>query len=131
MIADWLDSLHFWVDGKPIAKQSTRFDGHGRAHTPPRVKAWQEQVSIAARQAVQFHQPISGPVAMKLTFVLPDNHRVDLDNLSKAVCDALNGVIYLDDSQVVNLHLVKVVVKNAPSPGVFVEVAPGTASGDR
>lgn len=33
----------------------------------------------------------------------PDN-----DNVVKAVCDALNGIAYHDDSQVVSIHIVKV-----------------------
>jgi Holliday junction resolvase RusA-like endonuclease len=32
----------------------------------------------------------------------------DLDNLAKSVLDALNGVIYQDDSQIVSLHMTKV-----------------------
>ena len=33
--------------------------------------------------------------------------RPDLDNLAKAVKDALKGVIYADDSQIVEAHLFK------------------------
>jgi len=34
---------------------------------------------------------------------LPDERRRDLDNIAKTILDALNGVLYLDDSQVVTL----------------------------
>ncbi len=34
---------------------------------------------------------------------LPDERRRDLDNVAKTILDALNGVLYLDDSQVVTL----------------------------
>ncbi len=99
-------------------------DGHGRAHTPPHVKAWQGRVAWAARLAMQGNPPIIGPVSMRLVFVLANRRRVDLDNLNKAVSDSLNGICYVDDSQVVNLHLVKHVMKKA-RPGVFVEIRPG------
>jgi Holliday junction resolvase RusA-like endonuclease len=35
------------------------------------------------------------------------NVKPDLDNVVKAVLDALNGVVYLDDAQVVNLVATK------------------------
>jgi Holliday junction resolvase RusA-like endonuclease len=31
----------------------------------------------------------------------------DLDNIAKAICDALNGIAYHDDAQVVDLKVVK------------------------
>jgi crossover junction endodeoxyribonuclease RusA len=114
----------FLVDGIAIAKQSTRFDGHGHAHTSARVKAWQETVAWKAREVMAGREPLSGPVAMRLVFILHNHRRVDLDNLNKAVSDALNGIVYLDDNQVVNLHLVKHVMPKA-HPGVYVEVRPG------
>jgi len=32
----------------------------------------------------------------------------DIDNIVKAVLDGMNGIVYLDDKQVVDLHLTKV-----------------------
>lgn len=119
-----MDAIIFLVDGEPVPKQSTRFDGRGRAHTDPRVKAWQDKVTFVARSAMQDNPPIVGPVAVRLVFVLGNRRRVDLDNLAKCVSDALNGIVFKDDSQVVNLHLVKHVMKKAQA-GVFVEVHPG------
>jgi Holliday junction resolvase RusA-like endonuclease len=43
----------------------------------------------------------------------------DLDNLAKSVLDGLNGVVYLDDSQLVSLHITKVYDH---SPGVDIMV---------
>lgn len=36
-----------------------------------------------------------------------DTSKPDIDNVSKAVLDALNGVAYDDDKQVTSLHVVK------------------------
>lgn len=46
--------------------------------------------------------------------------RPDCDNIAKSVLDALNGVAFADDSQVVSLAVVK---KRAPTASVFVSMA--------
>lgn len=52
-------------------------------------------------------------------FSLGNHRRVDLDNLGKAILDALNGVAWVDDSQVVLLQLFKRVTN---TPGAHIEV---------
>ena len=110
--------IRFFVSGDPVPKQSFRYSGHGGGYTDPRVTAWQHQVGYAARQNIA--EPIAGSVSLKLYFYLRDNRRVDADNLSKAVCDALQGIAYQDDKQVVDLHIKKIIYRN--DPGVWVEI---------
>lgn len=49
-------------------------------------------------------QPFAGEVAMYV-HVYRVQRRGDLDNFAKVLGDALNGVMYHDDSQVVELHM--------------------------
>lgn len=44
----------------------------------------------------------------------------DFDNLAKAVCDALNGVVYKDDSQIVKCTIEKRQDKENPRTEIFV-----------
>lgn len=44
----------------------------------------------------------------------------DIDNLLKAICDAGNGVIFRDDTQIVNLHAFKLY---GTTPGVAVRIS--------
>jgi Holliday junction resolvase RusA-like endonuclease len=111
----------FLVDGEPKPKQSYRAV-KGGGYTDPRVKAWQQTVAIRAREAMQGREPLTGPVSMRVVFVLGNRRRVDLDNLNKGVSDAMNGIVFVDDTQVVSLHLVKHVKK---MPGILVQVFPG------
>ncbi len=55
-----------------------------------------------ARQ--QGMQPMGGAVALYVN-VYRQQRRGDLDNFAKVLGDALNGVAYHDDSQVVELHM--------------------------
>lgn len=109
--------IEFFVAGDPVPKQSFRYSAHG-GYTDPRVTAWQEQISYIARQNIV--EPIDGPVSLTLEFYLRDNRRVDADNLSKAVCDALNGIAYKDDRQIIDLHIMKVICKTNPGVHIFV-----------
>jgi Holliday junction resolvase RusA-like endonuclease len=53
-------------------------------------------------------EPLHGPLAVDVEVHPPDNRRRDIDNVQKALLDALqHGGAYLDDSQVVRLAIVK------------------------
>ena len=109
--------IQFWVEGKPVTKQKLD-PGH---RLPARVKAWEANIKVHARSAMQ-HSPrfekITGPVRCHLALVLPDRRKRDVDNLSKAVLDGCNGVLWEDDTQIIDLHLTKGYDKE--NPGVFI-----------
>jgi Holliday junction resolvase RusA-like endonuclease len=59
--------------------------------------------SILAARGVQ---PIDGPLAVEVTVHPPDRRRRDIDNLQKALLDALaHGGAYRDDSQIARLTI--------------------------
>jgi Holliday junction resolvase RusA-like endonuclease len=37
----------------------------------------------------------------------------DWDNVAKSICDAINGIVYIDDTQIVDAHVTKVYAANA------------------
>ena len=117
------DRLSFSVLGRPQPKGSTRaFVPKGWARPivtsdNKGVKAWEQAVRYEAQRAAQ-GTFFSGPVALILSFDLPrpaslpkrvTEHitRPDLDKLTRAVGDALTGVLWRDDSQVVCLDAEK------------------------
>ena len=107
----------FWVPGIPQSKGSTRaFDVKGRAHTTSandKTKPWQQLVSLFASQFWKGAPPTDSAVQIWLTFhfIRPKSvsakrrphHTVkpDLDKLVRTIYDALTGIVYVDDSQVV------------------------------
>jgi crossover junction endodeoxyribonuclease RusA len=66
-------------------------------------------------------QPLAGSLAVSVDFYLPDRRRRDLDNLSKAVLDACNGVVWEDDQQVTQLHITKQFDRDETGITVYVE----------
>ena len=49
--------------------------------------------------------------------------RRDVDNCAKSICDALNGIAYLDDSQIIELTVRRAVDRERPRAVVRVEAA--------
>lgn len=88
------------------------------------LKGWEAFV----RAAIQQHAPgtfFRGPVTVRIVFELPrpqtlpkkvTDHikRPDLDKLARGALDAMKGVLWNDDSQVVDLHVRKVYAVQQP-----------------
>lgn len=107
--------VRFFVAGTPISKQSFKMGKHG-GYTPDHIKAWASSVQYEAMRFIQ--DKVDGDVFVKLYFYMPNNKRVDLDNLSKNVLDAIKDICFGDDSSVTKLLLTKTVC--AETPGVMV-----------
>lgn len=85
-----------------------------KCRPPGSLKRWSDRISAEARE--YDGEPMSGAVEMRLTFYLPRPKTVkrryptvkpDIDKLARAVQDALNGIVYRDDAQVVSLSVHK------------------------
>lgn len=68
---------------------------------------------VATRITISRFLRISGPVALEVRW-FRSRKSGDLDNRLKVLLDALNGVAYEDDSQVVELHAYRSDDKNNP-----------------
>jgi len=109
----------FRVEGPPVGKARPRVTRWG-AYTPRKTAQHEAAIRAAAQSAGIV--AISGPVTLQLAFVMPipaswpkkrreaaarqelmPLGKPDTDNLCKAVMDALIGIAYQDDTQVVRL----------------------------
>lgn len=134
-------ACQFWVGGKPVAQGSmiartVKGTTFVVPHNDGELKRWRRAIALVARgvwQAGPYDgRVLESAVRLRLQFaVLPpasDPHRPhpitrssgDLDKLCRALLDALTGVVYRDDSQVVSLTASK--IHRAEGPGVFVAV---------
>ena len=100
----------------PVAKGRPRLSGRV-VFTPVKTRHFENQCSWLMRTNYK-GPPLAGAVACKIVFALqkpktskrtyPDGHVGDLDNFVKAVCDAANGILWIDDCQIVDLHCFKI-----------------------
>ena len=117
--------IEFRVDGSPITQGSLKsFLGkNGKVctfHDNPQLKIWRSQVKIAfwkQNTKTQEWKNITGfPIALKAVFFLKDSiNGGDLDKLIRAIGDALTGVCYVDDRQIIKIYAEKRTIdKNSP-----------------
>lgn len=114
--------ITFFVPGNPIPKQSYRAV-KGGGYTDPRVTAWQNEVTRHAVNAMQDAAKMAGEVIVHIDFFRSTRARVDLDNLSKGVLDGAKGIVFGDDSAVIELHLRKFIDREHPGCKVSVREA--------
>lgn len=118
--------IRFTVPGDPVPKARARVvqgdDGRFRGVTPARTRAYEESVGWALREAYAGN-PLSGPLRVTVAVFerkRAPQHHGDLDNYLKAVLDALNGIAWDDDRQIV--RLVGEIERGARAPRVEVEI---------
>lgn len=109
--------LSFDVEGTPVPQGSMRSVGKFMKSDNPATRPWRYWVgfkALEARTAAGIHEIMFGrhvPVRLFATFYFtrPKKYRElpavkpDLDKLCRALCDALTGVIWVDDGQVVKM----------------------------
>jgi len=115
--------LQFIVPGEPRGKGRPRF-GNGRTYTDAKTVAYEKLIACRAAEAMPC-PAVATPVKVRIdiykgvpkSWTMAKRRRAldgleipgkpDLDNVAKAVLDALNGVAYADDTQVVRLLVQK------------------------
>ncbi len=97
------------------ANQNTRLDMRtGRILTSQASREYRQVVFYAVKQLGQPELPLEGRVGAELHVFFPDYRRRDIDNCLKVTLDGMKGAMYLDDSQVVEIHIYKHVDKLRP-----------------
>lgn len=114
-------TITFAVEGKPQGKGRPRFTKSGRTYTPKQTTEYEAlirrmyqlsggikfegavRLSIVMMYSVPKRLPKAEKQMMLCDKIFPTK-KPDGDNIEKAVADALNGVAYEDDSQIVEAH---------------------------
>lgn len=128
--------LQFSIPVAPVPKGRPKVSRFG-TYTPKKTKNFEDSVRVYAKQVMGSQNPLETGLEVFLYFRMgvpqsytkkrteaclsgserPTTRNGDLDNLAKGVLDAFNGIIYADDSQIVEMHLTKVY---ASEPGIDV-----------
>lgn len=122
--------LTFTIKGPGVPKGRPRFTRQGRAYTPKATEDFEKWVRANAKQTMMrngVRMIESGAVSIKIMFRFappaswsnkrrqtviaaraPKITKPDLDNLVKAVTDAMNAVVYDDDNRIYSIEACKI-----------------------
>ena len=134
--------ISFYIPGVPMSKLRPRFGMHGNVRTPEKTVNYESYVkSLYAylNKGVYFgEKPID--ITIEAYFSIPKSYskkkkqlisesklfptkKPDADNIIKVICDALNGVAYHDDKQIVSCKCRKLYTFTEPYVSVTIQEA--------
>lgn len=134
--------VYFEVPGMPQGKARARTFynpklGRSQSITPEKTVLYENLIKqcFASKNAKGWFE--KEPLEMEITARFPvlksmskkdkkaaENYEIfptkrpDADNIAKVICDALNGVAYHDDTQIIRLDIIKVYTSGQPYVGV-------------
>ena len=135
----------FEIDGKPQGKARARTFynpklGRVQSMTPENTVLYENQVKAEYNAQCNAKWMNKEPLAMYITAYYPipksttkkdrqlicsgklfPTKKPDADNVAKVICDALNGVAYGDDTQIIKLVILKAYTEVQPRVKVCIE----------
>lgn len=126
MVSILTKDIYFIVPGEVRPKERPRFTRSGRVFTPKKTQEYERKVKAAymsecpsgmafpdcsVEMVLNIYMQVPKSYSKKkrdhmICFEFPTK-KPDIDNQIKAVADALNGVAYTDDSQIVSITVNK------------------------
>jgi Holliday junction resolvase RusA-like endonuclease len=122
--------MTYMVEGNPIGKGRPKFARRGNfvsTYTPTKTRDYETVIKEAAKKAMGSNELLETPVtvAIYITVPIPQSYskkrteaclkdierpikKPDIDNIAKCFLDAMNDIVYKDDTQVLTLHVTKV-----------------------
>ena len=107
----------FTVPGRPRGKERPRMGRNGKFYTPRQTREYEETVAWFARAAYK-EDPTKLPVRLDLT-IRSSKCKADTSNILKSIEDGMNGIVYADDNQIKEIHIIRT---EADGEGVDVTV---------
>ena len=129
--------------GDPIPKGRPKFARRGKfvsVYTPKKTAGYEKAVGLLAKMAMQGRpaMPDAVSVSVRAFFAIPSSwskkkrleameckiyptSKKDVDNICKSVLDGMNGIVFVDDGQVVDLTVSK---RYSENPRVEIVVLP-------
>lgn len=122
-----MEEIHFIIPGRPVGKGRPRFTRNGHCWTPDKTVAYERDIKLSY-WSTYGHRKYEADKALAVEIILyyprPKNMakykrlmaqkgvlrptvKPDVDNVIKAILDALNGVAFDDDRQIVQIECEK------------------------
>ncbi|MCD7722732.1 MAG: RusA family crossover junction endodeoxyribonuclease [Clostridiales bacterium] len=128
------------IDGAPVGKGRPRKGANGQMYTPQKTRDYETRIQLEYNRqgyrGIAFAPDVPLQLQIDAYFAIPKSKskkvkeqmsrwvilptiKPDFDNIAKIVCDALNGVAYYDDKQIVNAQINK---RYSTAPRVVISI---------
>lgn len=136
--------IRVMIPGDPVAKarpRATRTKNGARMYTPAKTRKWEKNAGLCAAAVMSGRPAVKDPVRIEVEAVLPvpvswpkwkqaaacDGNllatgKPDGDNIGKAAADALNEIVFADDSQIIDTRVRKRYTRHEEQPHVLVSI---------
>ena len=117
-----MEDLELTILGDPVPKARARVTKAGITYTPAKTRKWEQTAALMAQAQMRGRDPLQGPLEVVVIAEWPvpvswpawkrdsalqgricHTTKPDADNIIKAAVDALNGIVFRDDSQIVGM----------------------------
>jgi Holliday junction resolvase RusA-like endonuclease len=101
--------IQFTLPFKLLSKPNSYRFGKGRCYSTPAITQQIKDIKFFALQSLPgpYWQPSIQPWKVEINLYVSDKRRFDIDNTAKILLDCLNGMVWVDDSQVTLLIIRK------------------------
>ena len=115
--------IKFTVPIEPLPQPRPRFSRFG-VYEPKKITEYKKAIAAVAKLAMKDSEPMTGELSAVIKLYRKykrcSRQFGDFDNHAKSICDALNKIVYADDSQIVRCVVEKFTDKE--NPRVEVEI---------
>lgn len=118
--------ISFTIPSNPVGKGRARSTASGIHYTPAKTRNYEAFVKMLAVEAMLGDPPLTGACSVDIYvdvaipqsaskkkrdlmlrgFIRPTK-KPDNDNIEKAINDSMNGIVFVDDVQIVENHTIK------------------------
>lgn len=103
------------LQGNPLSTNSLyRSIGLGRVIISKAGRALKTNYQWQAKSQLKIKQPIKEGLNLHIFLFFGDKRKRDIDNYGKILLDSLSGILYIDDSQIQVMTVVKNYCKENP-----------------
>lgn len=125
-----MQPITMFIPVEPVAKGRPRFTRRGFVYTPKVTRVYEQAIKNFLLQIDRpYSSVIDKPLRICLHFFIRKpksvkreypSIRPDVDNYAKAVLDAMNGIVFKDDGQIISLTVSKA-YHTTPGTDVWIE----------
>ena len=133
-----MSHYEFFINVVPVGKGRPKFARRGKfvsTYTPAKTRQAEQTIGFALSLIIPklgMHSLLMGPLECEIICYIPRCKSVtkrtypttkpDLDNYAKTVFDSMNGLIYYDDSQIINAICRKRYASDTQPVGIFIRI---------